>query len=219
MHTQTEAAPPPKPLLRGALHEVAASLALSAWILLVVLFPAGEARLAAVVYGASLFSLFFVSALYHRPAWRVRARLVMRRLDHAAIFVLIAGTYTPMCLLLGRGRGSALLAVVWGGAALGVLQAVFWTRAPRALRAGVYVSFGWVVLPILPSLRAALGNGPLALLATGGVLYTVGAVIYATRRPNPSPKVFGYHEVFHALVVAAAGCHLAVVVATLRAIG
>lgn len=217
MHTHTQVAAPPKPLLRGVLHEVAASLALSAWILLAVLSPAGKARLAAVVYGASLFSLFFVSALYHRPAWRARARLVMRRLDHAAIFLLIAGTYTPMCLLLAGRSGSALLTVVWGGAALGVLQAVFWPRAPRTLCAGVYVLLGWAVLPVLPSLRAALGDGAIALLATGGVLYTVGAAIYAARRPDPLPKVFGYHEVFHALVVAAAGCHLAVIVATLRA--
>jgi hemolysin III len=209
---------PDKPLLRGVSHEIAAGLALSAWIVLALVAPSARARLAANVYGASLFCLFAVSALYHRPSWPPRARLFMRRLDHSAIFLLIAGTYTPFCLLLPASSGEPLLLVVWGGAVAGVLQAVIWVRAPKALVAALYVLLGWVVVPVLPALRAALGVGAIALLAGGGAAYTVGAVVYASRRPDPFPRVFGYHEVFHALVIAAAACHLAVAAAAIRAL-
>jgi hemolysin III len=205
-----------KPLLRGVSHEIAAALALVAWFALALTAPTERARAAANVYGPSLFALFLVSAIYHRPTWTPRARRVMRRLDHAAIFVLVAGTYTPMCLLLPPSSGLPLLAVVWGGAALGVLQSIFWVNAPKPIVAAAYVLLGWVVVPVLPALRAAVGGTPVALLAGGGALYTIGAVVYATRRPDPFPRVFGYHEVFHALVIAAAACHLAVVAAALR---
>ncbi len=210
--------PRQKPLLRGVLHEVAAFGALAGWIGLAAAAPAGPGRAAATVYGATLFVLFAASALYHRPNWPPRSRLVMRRIDHSAIFLLIAGTYTPFCVLLGGWQGRTMLAVAWGGALLGLLRAIFWPRAPRPIAAGAYVLLGWVVLPVLPSLWNALGAGPMALLALGGLLYTLGAVIYATRRPDPFPRVFGYHEVFHALVVGAAACHLAVVASALRAI-
>lgn len=209
---------PAKPLLRGVSHEIAASLALAAWIVLAVLAPAGRGRAAANVYGASLFTLFLVSALYHRPNWRARARAFMRRLDHSAIFLLVAGTYTPLCLLLPRSTGLALLAVVWGGAALGVVQSILWVHAPKPLVAALYVALGWAVLPVLPALRAVLGTSALALLAGGGVAYTAGAVVYAARRPDPFPRVFGYHEVFHALVIAAAACHFAVVARAIPAL-
>jgi hemolysin III len=201
---------PEKPLLRGVSHEIAAAVALAGWVALALVAAPGRARLAANVYGASLFTLFAVSALYHRPTWRPRARRVMRRLDHSAIFLLIAGTYTPFCLLLPPATGHLLLAVAWGGAAAGVLQSLLWVGAPRAFSAVVYVLLGWVVVPVLPALRAALGGGAVALLAGGGALYTLGALVYASRRPDPSPRVFGYHEVFHAMVIAAAGCHFAV---------
>jgi hemolysin III len=199
-----------KPLLRGVSHEVAAGVALAAWIALALVAPSARARVAANVYGASLLALFAVSALYHRPTWPARARLWMRRLDHSAIFLLVAGTYTPFCLVLGGARGEALLALVWGGAAIGVLQSVLWVRAPKALVAAVYVLLGWVILPVLPALVARLGPAAVALLAAGGIAYSLGAVVYALRRPDPFPRVFGYHEVFHALVVVAAGLHLAV---------
>jgi hemolysin III len=210
--------PAEKPLLRGVSHEIAAGLALAAWIVLALLASSARARLAANVYGASLFCLFAVSALYHRPTWPPRARLLMRRLDHSAIFLLIAGTYTPFCLLLPAASGEPLLAVVWIGAAAGVLQSVVWVRAPKALVAALYVLLGWVVVPVLPALRATLGGGAIALLAAGGAAYTVGAAVYATGRPDPFPRVFGYHEVFHALVIAAAACHLAVAAAAIRAL-
>ena len=199
-----------KPLLRGVSHELAAGVALAAWIALGHVAQGPRARLAANVYGASLFTLFAVSALYHRATWAPRARLLVRRLDHAAIFFLIAGTYTPFCLLLGGARGDALLALVWAGAALGVVREIVWVRAPKALVAALYVALGWVILPVLPALRALLGGGGVALLAAGGVLYSAGAVVYAMRRPDPFPRVFGYHEVFHALTIAAAGLHFAV---------
>ena len=218
MRPSDTALSPPKPLLRGVSHEVAAGLALAAWIVLAVAAPSARGRLAANVYGASLFTLFAVSALYHRPSWPARARLVMRRLDHSAIFLLIAGTYTPFCLLLPAATGEPLLAIVWGGAAAGILRSVFWVRAPKAVAAVLYVLLGWVVLPVLPALRGALGWGAIALLGGGGAAYTIGAVVYATRRPDPFPRVFGYHEVFHALVIAAAACHLAVAAAAIRAL-
>jgi hemolysin III len=207
-----------KPLLRGVSHEVAAAGALFAWITLAMVAGPGRARAAANVYGASLFSLFFVSALYHRPRWTARARLLMRRLDHSAIFLLIAGTYTPFCLLLPRASGLPLLAIVWGGAAAGVLQSILWVRAPKPLVAAVYVLLGWAVVPVVPALRDALGGGAIALLFAGGAAYTVGAIVYAARRPDPFPRVFGYHEVFHALVIAAAACHFAVAAAAIRAL-
>jgi len=210
---------PEKPLLRGVSHEIAAGLALAAWVALAVLAHGASGRAAANVYGASLFTLFAVSALYHRPTWPSRARALMRRLDHSAIYVLIAGTYTPFCLLLGGERGRALLALVWAGAALGVMQSILWVRAPRAVVAVLTVGLGWAVVPVLPALRGLLGAPGLALLAGGGVLYTLGAVVYASRRPDPFPRVFGYHEVFHALVVAAAALHLAVAASAVLALG
>jgi hemolysin III len=202
-----------KPLLRGVSHEIAAIFAGFAWLALALVARDGTALVAANVYGASLFTLFVVSAIYHRGTWAPRARLMMRRLDHSAIFLLIAGTYTPFCLLLPESSGLLLLSIVWGGAVLGVLRSIVWVRAPRPLVAAFYLLLGWIVVPVLPALRTALGDGALALLGGGGALYTLGAVIYATQRPDPFPRVFGYHEVFHALVIAAAACHFSVVVA------
>jgi hemolysin III len=214
----TITAAPVKPLLRGVSHEIAAAVAVLAWIALALAAPVGPPRVAANVYGASLVSLFLVSALYHRPTWTPRARLLMRRLDHSAIFFLIAGTYTPICLLLPHRTGTTLLAIVWGGAAAGVLQSILWVRAPKPLVAAVYVLLGWVVVPVAPALHAALGGGAIALLGAGGAAYTTGAVVYALRRPDPFPRVFGYHEIFHALVIVAAACHFEVVIAALRAL-
>jgi len=218
MHATTSPHPA-KPLLRGVSHEIAAGVALAAWIALAVLAPTGRARGAALVYGASLFTLFSVSALYHRPTWPPRARAFMRRLDHSAIFVLIAGTYTPLCLLLGGTTGARLLALVWAGAALGVLKSILWVHAPRFVVATLTVALGWAVVPVLPSLQARIGGAGLGLLMGGGALYTLGAVIYATRRPDPFPRIFGYHEIFHALVVAAAALHFAVAARAVLAIG
>lgn len=208
-----------KPLLRGVSHEVAAYLSAPAVLVLFATAQGRTAEVGALVYGATLFSLFFVSALYHRPVWSVRARQVLWRLDHSAIFLLIAGTYTPMGLLLGPGTGHAVLATVWIGAGLGIVLSIAWVRAPKALMAALYVLLGWLIVPAMPALRAEIGGGPFLLLLLGGLLYTTGAVIYARRRPDPFPAVFGFHEVFHVLVVAAAACHFAVVRAALAALG
>jgi hemolysin III len=216
----TDATPPrTKPLLRGVSHEIAAGVALAGLVALVLLAPGPRARLGALVYGSSLVALFSVSALYHRPTWSPRARVWMRRLDHSAIFLLIAGTFTPICLLIGDGRARTLLAVVWAGAGLGVLRALLWPEAPRLVATALYLLLGWAAVPLVPAMHRALGTGPLLLLAAGGMLYSVGAVIYATRRPDPFPRVFGYHEIFHALVVAAAGLHFAVAAGAVRALG
>jgi hemolysin III len=190
---------------------VAAFIAAVAGAILVFRASGPRARFGALVYGISLVSLFTVSAIYHRKNWPERIRAVWRRLDHSAIFLLIAGTYTPFSFLLGSRVGWVLLGVVWAGAAAGIVLSVAWVRAPKALVAAVCVLLGWAALPLLPALKASLGTSAVALLAAGGVVYSLGAAVYALRRPDPFPKVFGYHEIFHALVVAAAGCHFAVV--------
>jgi len=207
-----------KPLLRGVSHQIAAGVALAGLVALVLLAPGPRARVGALVYGSSLVALFSVSALYHRPHWSPRALLWMRRLDHSAIFLLIAGTFTPLCLLVGDAGARTMLTVVWVGAGLGILRALAWPRAPRALATGLYLLLGWAAVPLVPAMYRALGGLSLALLAAGGILYSLGAVIYATRRPDPFPRVFGYHEVFHALVIAAAGLHFAVAAGAVRAL-
>jgi hemolysin III len=214
--------PPPqriKPALRGVSHEIAAYVAIPAALALVVHATGGAARAGAVAYGTSLVALFGVSALYHRPLWSARARSILWRVDHSAIFALIAGTCTPFCLLLGPGAGHALLAAVWIAAAAGMLLSIAWVRAPKPLMAVLYLILGWMVVPVLPALRAAVGPRAVALLLAGGLLYSAGAVVYALRRPDPFPRVFGFHEIFHLLVVAAAASHFLVVADAVRALG
>jgi hemolysin III len=194
-------------------------VAAPAALYLVVRARSGPAEFAAIVYGASLCTLFAVSALFHRRFWPTSARAVIARIDHSAIFLLIAGTYTPFCLLLGPGRGHALLAAVWTGAGVGILIVTTWTRAPKPFMAAVYVLLGWVIIPVLPELRAAIGDQSLVLLMSGGLVYTAGAVVYSFRRPDPFPTVFGFHEIFHVLVIAAATCHFVVVENAIRALG
>jgi hemolysin III len=212
-------APRVKPLLRGVSHLIAAAAAVPAVVALLWHAQGQAAQLGAAVYGGSLILLFGVSATYHRRFWSLRARRVVGRLDHAAIFLLIAGTYTPLGLLIGPGAGHRMLATVWIGAALGVALVVGWHGLGKRLRAGIYVVLGWAVAPVLPELRAAVGDGAMALFFAGGALYTVGAVIYAVRRPDPFPRTFGFHEIFHLLVIAAAACHYLVVEAAVRALG
>jgi len=208
-----------RPLLRGYSHAVAAVAAAPAVVVLAGRARSARALAGAAVYGASLVLLFAVSALYHRVFWPDRIRRHIGRLDHSAIFLLIAGTYTPFCLLLGPGRGDLLLALVWAGAVLGILVVVVWAETPKAFRATLYVVLGWFILPVAPALRAAIGIRALALLFTGGFFYTVGAVLYSLRRPDPFPTVFGFHEIFHLLTIIAAVCHFLVVDAAVRAIG
>ncbi len=215
----TDVAPPlRKPLLRGVSHEIAAGVALAGCITLTMMAQNIRARAGALIYGLSLVALFTTSAVYHRPTWQPRARAWMRRLDHAAIFLLIAGTYTPICLLLGGDEGRTLLAVVWVGAVGGVVFSVFWLKAPKWLLAACAVLLGWVILPTAPAVRDAVGTWGLVLIGLGGISYTLGAVTYALKRPDPFPRVFGYHEVFHVLVIVAAALHFAVLAHVVPAI-
>ncbi len=206
-----------KPRLRGVSHQYAFFVSLACGVGLILAASDGRARIAAAIYAVAVSALLGTSALYHRVTWRPSARRWMRRLDHSMIFVLIAGTYTPVALLaLSGSLAKAILIAVWAGAAAGVVFKLVWIDAGRSrigkwLFAAVYVALGWVSVAVFGELPAAIGWLGLAGLAAGGLLYTLGAVVYATGRPNPNPKVFGYHEVFHALVIAAAGLHYAVI--------
>jgi len=201
-----------KPRLRGVSHQYAFYVALAAGAALVVLARGGEARAAALVYALSLSAMFGASALYHRIDWSPRPAAWLRRLDHSMIFVLVAGTYTPFAVLvLAPVLGWTVLAVVWGGALVGIVISLLWIDAPRWLTALLYVALGWVSVVVMPQLWDRAGVLAVALLATGGLLYTAGAVVYARRRPDPVPRVFGYHEVFHVLVIAAAAVHFTAV--------
>jgi hemolysin III len=202
---------PLKPRWRGVLHQYAFFVAVVAGAALVLAAEGGRARTGAVVYAIGLTGLLGTSALYHRLDWPPRARMWMRRIDHSMIFVLIAGTVTPIALIALEGSlQTVLLVMVWAGAAFGVALSLLWPRAPKWLTALVYVALGWSGIVALPEL-AGYAVPALVLLAAGGILYTAGAVIYALGRPDPAPRVFGYHEVFHALVVIAAALHYAAV--------
>jgi hemolysin III len=202
-----------KPRLRGVSHQWAFLVSIVLGAALVVAAPAGEARIACAIYAASVAGLFGVSALYHRITWvSTKARAWMRRLDHTMIFVLIAGSYTPFALLVLDGTlADVILVAVWTGAAAGIVLNLLWIHAPKWLIALVYVLVGWVAVAAFPDLLDELGITATAMVAAGGVLYTAGAVVYARRKPDPVPTVFGYHEVFHALVIAAAALQYAVV--------
>jgi len=201
-----------KPRLRGVSHQYAFLVSLACGAGLILAASGGRARLAASVYAAAVSALFGTSALYHRVTWRPGARRWMRRLDHSMIFVLIAGTYTPVALLaLSGSLASTILVVLWAGALAGVAFKLAWIDAPKGLLAAVYVVLGLISAAVMGELPAAIGWLGVAGLASGGLLYIAGAVIYASERPNPWPRVFGYHEVFHALVIAAAALHYAVI--------
>ncbi len=184
-------------------------MCLAAGIVLVCLAPTTKARIATAIYAVTACLLFGVSAVYHRGKWSPRTLGVLKRLDHANIFLIIAGTYTPFTvLLLPPGPARVLLWLVWGGALAGVAFRVFWVGAPRWLYVPVYVALGWVALVYLPDFLRGGGVAVFVLIAAGGLLYTAGGIIYGIKRPNPSPRWFGFHEVFHALTVAAFAVHM-----------
>jgi hemolysin III len=202
------------PRLRGRLHQVAFLVSIPAGIALVVAARSWSARAGVLVYALSLTAMFGTSAALHRLRWSPRARLRMDRLDRTMIYVLIAGSYTPVCLLALRpGWRVALLALVWTGAAAGVVLVLLRTRrrGVGVARMVLYLGLGWISLLVLPELARTLGPGRLALAVLGGALYTVGAIVLIRRRPDPSPRVFGYHEVWHACTVAAGACHFALI--------
>ena len=204
---------PLKPRLRGVLHQWACACSLPLGVALVIAAETARARIALSVYALSLIGLFGASALYHRINWRsMTARDWMRRLDHSMIFVLIAGSYTPFAMLVLHGPlAIVILVAVWAGALLGLAFNLLWSDAPNWLHATLYVSVGWMAVAALPQLGGAIGLAGMTLLGLGGVLYTLGAVVYAVRRPDPVPAVFGYHEIFHTLVIAAAALQCAVI--------
>jgi hemolysin III len=202
-----------KPRLRGVWHQWAFFVSVAIGAALVIVAPAGQPRLAAAIYALSVTALFGTSALYHRVTWdSLGARRWMRRLDHSMIFCLIAGTYTPFALLVLEGDlATVILIVVWAGALAGVLMKLVWIDAPKALVAVTYIMLGWVAVAAFPDMIERLGVTATTLVAVGGLLYTLGALVYAFQRPNPAPSVFGYHEVFHALVILAAALQYAVI--------
>lgn len=206
-----------RPRLRGRLHQVVFFVSIPAGVAMIAAARTASGRVGAVVYALSLTGLFGTSAAYHRLAHSTRARMWMRRLDHSMIFVLIAGSYTPICLLAldGAWRVSAL-SVVWAGALIGVILKFFRQDGVR-LGNSLYVVMGWAVLLILPELAERVQPAALVLLAAGGLLYTLGVVVLSRRRPDPVPTVFGYHEVWHSFTVAASACHYAMILMVVRA--
>lgn len=196
-----------KPRLRGWLHAVTSPLALAAGLVLVVLAHSGAATWAAAAYAVTAVVLFTTSAIYHRGRWTPRVAGALKRVDHANIFLLIAGSYTPFAVLALRGTTrTAVLAAVWGAALVGAAFRVLWVNAPRWLYVALYIGLGWSAAFVVPQLIHGAGVAAFTLVAVGGALYTLGGVAYGLRRPNPSPRWFGFHEVFHALTVAAWVC-------------
>ncbi len=197
-----------KPRLRGWVHAGMAPLVLAGAIVLVALAPTTAGTISTAVFGASAIMLFGTSAVYHRGTWSPRVAGVLRRLDHTNIFLIIAGTYTPLAvLLLDPPTARTLLLVVWSGALLGTLARVFWLGAPRWLYVPIYLALGWVAVWFMPAFWDSGGPAIVWLIAGGGLAYTVGAVVYGTKRPNPSPRWFGFHEIFHVLTVVGFTCH------------
>jgi hemolysin III len=197
---------PERPRLRGVLHQAGFVAACAVGALLVSAVD-GRRLVGAAIFAASAVSMLGASALYHRINWGPRARLWMRRIDHAGIYLLIAGTYTAVGLLgLHGSLQRVVLGVVWGGAGAAVLAKLCWVAAPRWLSVVAGVALGWVGIVAMPQLLRTVGQPAVALLAAGGLAYTAGAIVYARRRPDPAPAVFGYHEVFHALTLVALAC-------------
>jgi hemolysin III len=196
-----------KPLLRGVLHQASFFVSLVLAPLLILGAEEGRSRLAAAVFAASVSACFGASALYHRVTWSPSRRLWMRRIDHAGVYLLIAGTYTPVSLLVLRGAWRpTILTIVWAGAVAAIVLKFVWVAAPKWLAAAIGIALGWVAVVALPQLIAHLHPAAVILLVAGGLAYTAGAVVYARRRPDPIPAVFGYHELFHALTVVAVAC-------------
>jgi hemolysin III len=197
-----------KPLLRGWLHLGAAPIALIAGMALIVAAPTLAGRISAAIFTLTAVLLFGTSAFYHRGNWSPKTRDVLRRLDHANIFLIIAGTYTPLCvILLEEPTRTVVLTIVWAGALLGVLFRVLWLNAPRWIYVPLYLALGWVAVGFIGPFYQAGGAAVVALVAAGGLCYTAGAIFYGFKWPGKNAKYFGYHELFHALTVVAFACH------------
>lgn len=206
-----------RPLLRGQLHKWAVPVSAVLGLTTLLMAQETRARVGTAVWAVTLTALFAVSATYHRGAWRPAVKAWLQRVDHSMIFVFIAGSYTPIALLLLEGsRSWIVLSVVWGGALAGVATRLIWHTAPRWLFVPLYIALGWVAVTVLPDLARAAPVHANVLLVAGGVIYTVGAVVFATRWPDPVPHIFGYHEVFHALTIVAALCHAVAILTIVR---
>jgi hemolysin III len=196
-----------RPLLRGVIHQAGFVISLVVGTLLIVGADGAREHIAAAVFAASVAICFGASALYHRVLWTPSVRLWMRRVDHAGIYVLIAGTYTPVCLLALSGAWRwTVLAIVWAGAGAAIIFKFAWVAAPKWLAAATGLALGWVGVVAFPKLATTLDPAAVVLLGVGGLIYTAGAVVYVRRKPNPAPAVFGYHEVFHAMTIVAVAC-------------
>jgi hemolysin III len=203
---------PVKPRLRGVSHAVAFAVAIPLGVALAFVPDTAKGRASAVFFAATVVTMFGASALYHRVTWSQTRRLWMRRVDHAGIYGLIAGTYTPFGLLVLRDTWQVVvLAIVWGGALSAVTLKFCWVAAPKWLSAVIGIALGWVGVVVFPQLVTRVGVGASMLVLAGGLAYTAGAIVYALRRPDPVPGVFGYHELFHALVIVAVACQYAAV--------
>lgn len=204
--------PPVKPAWRGRLHQVAFFVSVPAGLVLVALAEGWAARIATAIYALSLIAVFGSSAAYHRGDWSPQALRRMKRLDHSMIFVLIAGSYTPVALLVLHGPWTVvILSVVWAGAVAGITLKLVRIDGFSVLTASLYMAMGWLALVAFPQLVHEMPSPALILTVAGGLLYTTGAIVFALRKPDPAPAVFGYHEVWHAFMVAAAACHFAMV--------
>jgi len=211
------AARPAKPRWRGRIHQVAFFVSVPAGVALVAIAEGWAARVAAIIYAASLVAVFGSSAAYHRGDWTPKALRRMKRLDHSMIFVLIAGSYTPIALLMLNGPWAiVILSVVWSAAVAGITLKLIRIDGFSVLTATLYVAMGWFALVALPQLVHAMPPPALVLTLLGGLLYTAGAIVFATHRPDPAPAVFGYHEVWHVFMVAASACHFATIAIIVR---
>ena len=219
MSPMPESTPPVKPLLRGWIHLVAFFVSIPAGVVLVLLAQSATARAVAAIYALSLTAVFGASAAYHRVGWSPRASRRMKRLDHSMIFVLIAGSYTPISILVLHGAWSVvILSIAWAGAALGITLKLARIDGLHVVTGILYIGLGWLVTIALPQLVRGMTLPQLVLLVTGGLLYTAGAIVFATKRPDPRPAIFGFHEVWHSFMVAAAACHFAMIALVLRAV-
>ncbi|SRR5579883_93289 len=201
-----------KPRYRGYIAYIAFFTALFGCIFLLFQSKGTNALIPNAIYSLTLIGMYGISALYHLPMWSRPIYLIMKRIDHAAIFALIAGTATPICLLvLKNDSGVRLLALYWGIAILGMILTLFWIKSPKWIRALLYVILGWLAVPYCSEIKFKMGNEAFLLLLAGGVFYTFGALVYAIKRPNPFPDLFGYHEIFHLLIVIASVLHFIVI--------
>lgn len=201
-----------KPLLRGHFHQAAFFTALGACGMLVAKSASSIQFYTSLIYSIGIVGLLGVSALYHRPMWNPQWRMFMRRLDHAMIFVFIATTFTPVSILgMSAPYSTQMLTICWALAAVGIIQCLVWINAPKWLSTGLYLFAAWISLPFFSHLAAGLGPHGVTLLLSGAVIYTVGAFIYTFKKPNPIPHIFGYHEVFHVLVIIAAAFHFVLI--------